>query len=284
MAEVGGQAAGATFELERFTWETADQLAVTGIFTELTDAPSDAPLVVVHGERATHRLVAVAGRVAWPPEDGAPWSAAFAWSDPPTPFTTARRELGDGRHVELPEPSARRPRFGRRVLALRGTDDADERGSEGDEAGAVALAAEPEPDAPAPDERVGLHADLVRAREDAMAVTARAQDAEERLARADADAETERARRAADGERFREALAALQTTADEALAAERAANAELGDDLLGAHAELDRLRSERDDLRGRVESAERAAGERQADAQRLRERLASIRNALSEDG
>ncbi len=294
MAEVGGRTAGATFELERFTWETADQLAVAGTFSGLTDAPSEAPVLVVHGERATHRLVAVADRVAWPPEDGEPWTAAFAWTDPPAPFTTAELELGDGRHVELPEPSARRPRFGRRVLALRGADDPAERASDTDEAGAVALDAPPSPEpeaageddaqAPAPAERVGLHVALVRAREAGLAAEARAHDAEERLARAEADAETERGRRAAEADRFREALDAVQATADDALSAEQTANAELGDDLRTAHAELDRLRAERDDLVGRVESAERAAGERQADAQRLRERLASIRNALSEDG
>ncbi len=319
MSDDRAGSAAATFELERFAWDTPDQLELAGRFSGLADVPPDIPVLVVRGETDTHRLPAVTGTVSWPPADGEAWSAAFAWSEPPAPFAEALLELGDGRHLELPEPSAKRPRFGRRVLEVRGEQagarppvaDAPPAPADADAPPAAAdapPAAADAPPAPAAAEAVGAHAELVLAREEALAAAARAQDAEERLARAGADLEAERARRAADGERFREALAAVQATADDALAAERGANAQLGDDLHGAHTELAdvrarvaeleaadeqareaaeaarRLRTERDGLQVDLERVGRTALEHEAEAQRLRERLAGIRQALAEDG
>ncbi|HXS43238.1 MAG TPA: hypothetical protein VN751_01325 [Solirubrobacteraceae bacterium] len=298
MAQTGGQ--GASFELERFTWQTPDRLELAGSFSGLGDLPPEAPVLVVDGEHETHRLASVDDNGAWPPAEGESWSAAFAWSEPPAPFATARLELGDGRHFELPEPGARRPRFGRRVLEVHGAHD---------DAGAASAVVEEEEQAPAPleavpapapaeaatpGERVAAHADLVLAREEALAAADRARDAEERL-------ETERARRAADADRFREALAAVGATADQTLEAERAANAELGDDLRAAHDELERLRARAAELEAESEQARETAARakrleaehdelsarfahEQRAAERLRERLASVKQALADEG
>jgi hypothetical protein len=320
MSDAGEDGAAATFELERFAWETPDQLELAGRFSGLADVRSDAPVLVVRGERETHRLSAVGEALAWPPEDGEAWSAAFAWSEPPAPFAAAELDLGDGRHLELPEPGARRPRFGRRVLEVRDVDVDVDVDTEPLPAGAVsatdqAEAPEPEPDAPdapaasaaepaEPAVVVGLHADLVLAREEGHAAAARAQQAEEELARARADLQAERARRADDAERFAQALAALRETADDALEAERLANAELGNDLRAAHAdaqavqermaelessgeharaaadEARRLAEERDALQVRLEGASRQAAEAADDARRLREERELLQSRL----
>jgi hypothetical protein len=314
MSDDGAVAATATFELERFAWETPDQLELTGRFSGLADVPPDVPVLVVRGETETHRLPAVADTVTWPPADGEAWSAAFAWSEPPAPFAAAQLELGDGRHLELPEPGAKRPRFGRRVLEVRGahadepaTPATEPSGPPATQANVVAEPAVAPPVHP-PAEAVDLRAELVLAREEALAAITRAQDADAQLARVEADLNAERARRAGDVERFREAVADVQGTAAGALVAERGANAQLGDDLQAAHEELAdararlgelegagqqareateaarRLREERDELRDRLERAERAAGRHEAEARRLAERLAGIRQALAEDG
>jgi hypothetical protein len=318
MSDAGEDGAAATFELERFAWETPDQLELAGRFSGLADVRSDAPVLVVRGERETHRLSAVGEALAWPPGDGEAWSAAFAWSEPPAPFAAAELDLGDGRHLELPEPGARRPRFGRRVLEVVDVDvdvDADiDAAAAPLPAGAVSAAEAAEPPEPAPAAPtadaadsavlVGLHADLVLAREESHAAAARAQLAEEELARARADLQAERARRADDGERFAQALAAVRETADDALEAERLANAELGNDLRAAHAdaqaaqermaelesageqaraatdEVRRVTEERNALQVRLEGASRQAAEAADDARRLREERELLQSRL----
>ena len=100
---------GATFELERFEWGAPDRLELSGRFIGLRGVSADAPMLVVVGDDRVHRLPAVSGSVAGPPEEGRRWQAAFAWHGPPVAFDVAELQLGSDLVVELsarPEASA----------------------------------------------------------------------------------------------------------------------------------------------------------------------------------
>ena len=106
---------GATFELERFEWGAPDRLELSGRFIGLRGVSADVPMLVVVGDDRVHRLPAVPGSVAGPPEEGRRWQAAFAWHGPPVAFDVAELQLGSDLVVELPEPAPRRARFRRGV-------------------------------------------------------------------------------------------------------------------------------------------------------------------------
>src|SRR5688572_20698001 len=91
------------FELEVFTWGAPDRLDVAGTFVGASGVPTDAPVLVVHGEGAPHRLPVASGP-SGTCEDGQQWSATFVWQTAPMPFDAARLELGDDFVVELPQP------------------------------------------------------------------------------------------------------------------------------------------------------------------------------------
>jgi hypothetical protein len=106
---------GATFELEQFEWAAPDRLELRGRFIGLRGVSADAPMLVVVGDGRVHRLPAVPGSAAGPPEEGRRWQAAFAWHGPPVAFDVAELQLGSDLVVELPEPAPRRARFRRGV-------------------------------------------------------------------------------------------------------------------------------------------------------------------------
>ena len=93
--------AGATFELDRFTWAAPDRLELSGRFTGIGDAPGDAVLVV-RGLDWVQRLPAVPDTE--PPDTSGRWRAAFAWLEAPAAFDGATHELGGELSVELPAP------------------------------------------------------------------------------------------------------------------------------------------------------------------------------------
>jgi hypothetical protein len=108
-----------TLELERFAWGGPDRLQVSGKFTGLGEVPPDAPVLVVCGPQRTHRLPALPDSLSGSREDGNPWSAEFAWQEPPVAFEEATLELGpdwtevgsgrtgdDGRIAHLGSPPA----------------------------------------------------------------------------------------------------------------------------------------------------------------------------------
>jgi hypothetical protein len=241
-----------TFALERFTWAAPDRLEVAGTFAGLPDEPPGAPVLVLQGAHATHRLPSAN---ADQPRDGRPWRASFAWQEAPEAFDAARLELGDGVQVDLPAPGAQDG------PAESGAASAESR------------------DAPLDSgDRVRLEAELLAAREEARAARAEAQQAAEELERLRRDLEAERARRADDTARFREGLEKLQQLANETIATERA-NVELLRERLTAveanEKELTALRAERAQSRGHAEAV-------RAEAEGLLARLVALQEELGD--
>src|SRR5829696_3581254 len=180
-----------TFELECFDWAGPDRLEVKGTFAELPPMAAAEPLLVVHGEDGEHRLVPV-GKPGGRPRPGKHWRVAFAWQEPPAPFTTAELRLGDAR-VELP------------ALCPDGEP-------------VQTLAVLPGgADAPASSARLHLEAELLSARERTHELERELARASAELERTRADLDAEREGRAQDAKRFREGLEAVERAAAEEL-------------------------------------------------------------------
>jgi hypothetical protein len=281
----------ATFELERFAWAGPDRLQVSGRFTGLGDVPTDVPVLVVCGPERTHRLEALPDSVSGSREDGSPWSAEFAWQEPPVAFDTATLELGPEIVVELPEAGPKRRWIRGQSLEVR-------------TAGRAASAEAPGPGA----ERVRLEAELLAANEEVRELRAANERAREELKRARDDLTSERDRHAGDAERFRQGLASVRQSAAEALTMEQSAVRQVEAALREARsaieakdADLKQLRAQlgeaaaartqaesdartaaralRDHLTGLTE-ARRAADKARTDGEHLLGRLETIRDAL----
>jgi hypothetical protein len=281
----GTPAGAATFELESFTWSGPDRLELAGRFTGLPDTPAAAPVLIVRGAEATHRLPAVGESVPARPDEGARWSAEFAWQQAPIPFDGAELQLGGDLVVALPAPGGRRSRFRHRIFAVRrpGEDGAQ---------------AAPEPAAPPSNgvERVHLEGELLAAHEQVRELHGSLELAQEELRRARADLAAERSRHSGDAERFREALEQVRASAAEAVAAEQvaagrrleemgrelsdqtAAAAQLGEEVAG----LRRAAEEAEPLRARLERARGAADAARSDAEQIVARLTNIRDELGD--
>jgi methyl-accepting chemotaxis protein len=220
--------------------------------------PTAAPVLVVRGDGATHRLPAASGP-SGAPEDGQPWTATFVWQTAPVPFNAAQLELGDDFVVELPQPGETDGE-GYHVLELRRTGEAQEE--------PVLTAAPDPPPSTAPDPGVGqvhLQAELLEAQQEGRELRASLQQVQEELSRARADLTAEREGRAGDAARFRDGLAQLEASAEEALASHEAAMADLRRQLEAAGAERTQ-----------------AVSEARAEGARLRERLTSLEHAAKD--
>jgi hypothetical protein len=229
-----------SFELKRFVWATPDRLEIDGRFVGLGDAPHGDPMLVLRGNKRTHRLPAVAADDL--PGDGERWHAAFEWLEPPTAFETAELELGDELVIELPEPSrdAEASELGVLVVRRRGGG-----------------------------ERLHLKADLFAVRSELGEANARLERVAKELERAREDLDAERAGRAADAESFRASLAQAQSAADEAVAESLAEVESLRARikvLTAAGEEADRLRMRLSSIRDMLDEATGARGDAGGDA------------------
>ena len=279
--------AGATFTLERFEWAAPDLLEIAGRFANVPEAALAEPVLVVRGGERTDRLVPVADSGLQPGRGlrrfgGTRWRASFAWPGTPASFDRAALELGEDFVVALPAPGVQLG--GRRELR-------------------VSRREAPTPIVSAAD-RVGLHADLAAAREEAERLRAKLHDAQQFARRLRQDLEAQRKRRDAEAKRFQEALSAVRGTAEEAVTAERrsaealraeleearAASsaherlqaeleeqrllvAEAGEERRRAYAERDAAAARLADVRGVVEGLARAEGQLGAQIQRLQSQL-----------
>jgi colicin import membrane protein len=277
----------ATFELERFAWGAPDRLQVSGRFTGLGEVPPDAPVLVVCGPERTHRLQALPDSLSGSPEDGNPWSAEFAWQEPPVAFDAATLEFGPEIVVELPEPSTKR-RVRGQTLEVRSTGDAAsaERtpeqpdGTEPDlERGSLLEDSSPRPGA----ERVRLEAELLAAHEEVRELRAAAERAREELARARDDLTSERDRHAGDAERFRQGLESVQQSAAEALTMEQSAVQHVEAALREARSAMEAKDADLEQLRAQLEDAAAARAQAESDARTaaraLQDYLAGLREA-----
>jgi hypothetical protein len=247
----------ATFSVERFGWGAPDRLVVAGTFSGLAGAPSGEVVLTVIGEDGPHRLPAVQQGA----DDGR-WTAEFAWLEAPVAFDRARLELGSSLSVELPA-DADGP-----VPVVR--------------ADAGATAPHPASDPAGAADKLRLEARLLEESETLEQERARALQAEEALARAQADLAAERERRAADAERFREGLATVRGSAEVAIAAATEARTEAEE---RARAEIAALQERIAALEPAGEELERTRGElagAQAALADARAALAAARGSAQE--
>jgi len=265
----GTTPAHAAFELEQFCWTAPDRLDVTGSFVGLGPAATGAPVLVIEGPDGVRRLPALDDGASPPPEEGRPWSAAFAWLDPPVAFDHARLQLGDA-HVELPAPDSE-PVDRRLVVHL---PDAPRR----EPAVSASPAATTHDVGAGGMEAIRMTADLLEAREEARELRIAIEHMTQDLTRAREDLEDEQQRRASDLQRFSDGLAQVRTAAEEALAAEQRAVDQL-------HSEVSRLREEAESQDRELTEAkaglESAAAERAA-SEALRSRLTELERAAEE--
>jgi hypothetical protein len=254
----------ATFELERFAWGGPDRLQVSGRFNGLGHVPPGAPVLVIRGPERTHRLEALPDSVSGSVEDGSPWSAEFAWQEPPVAFDTATLELGPTIVVELPEPGAKRRWIRGQNLEVRTP------ARHVDDAGPVP-------------ERVRREAELLAAHEEVRELRAAAERAREELTRARADLASERDRHAGDAERFRDGLASVQQAAAEALAMEQSAARQAEAALRETRMAIEAKDAEMAQLRAQLEKEEAARIKAESDARTaaraLRDHQAGLREA-----
>lgn len=307
----------ATFELERFAWAGPDRLQVSGRFTGLRDVPPDVPVLVVCGPERMHRLEALSDSLSGSLEDGSPWSAEFAWQEPPVAFDTATLELGPEIVVELPEAGAKRRWIRGQSLEVRSAGSAATAETTPEQPDETGLDRErgrhPEASSPGPAaERVRLQAELLAAKEEVLELRAANERAREELTRARDDLTSERDRHAEDAERFRQGLASVQQSAAEALTMEQSAVQQVEAALREARsaieakdADLEQLRAQlgeavaartqaesvartaaraRRDHQAGLREARRAAEKAWADSEHLLSRLETIRDALRDGG
>jgi len=252
----------ATFELERFAWGGPDRLQLSGRFNGLGQAPPDAPVLVISGPERTHRLDALPDSLSGSVEDGSPWSAEFAWQEPPVAFDAATLELGPEMLVELPEPGTKRRWIRGQTLEVRNRQSEDT--------------------GPVP-ERVRLEAELLAMHEEVRELRAATERAREELTRARADLASERDRHAGDAERFRDGLASVQQAAAEALAMEQSAAQQAEVALREARIAIEAKDAEMAQLRADLEKEEagriKAESDAQTAARTLRDHQAGLREA-----
>jgi methyl-accepting chemotaxis protein len=278
----------ATFELERFAWAGPDRLQVSGRFTGLGGVPTDVPVLVVSGPERTHRLAALPDSLSGSLEDGSPWSAEFAWQEPPVAFDTAMLELGPGIVVELPEAGAKRRWIRGKSLEVRSAGSAASAESTPEQRDGAELGREPErqPEnagAALGAEQLRLEAELLAAHEEVRELRAAAERAREELTRSRADLTSERDGRAEDAERFRQGLASLQQSAAKALTLEQSALQQVEGALSEARSAIEAKEAELEQLRAQLEEAAAARAKAESDAQTaaraLRDHLAGLREA-----
>jgi hypothetical protein len=283
------------FELEQFTWGAPDRFQLSGTFVGMRDVPLDPPVLVLSSPDQTHRLPAVDGTVSGSPADGRPWSAEFAWQQPPVPFDVAAVHFGDAMVVELPEPGTKAFRFRKHAMKVHVTaaepspEHAEPRAEQAEptaepaEEPAKASAERAEPSAepgepgaeradPVPGaDQLRLESQLLVAEDEARELRAELEQSRAELARAREDLESERARHAEDAQRFRDGLAHVQESAEAALGQLRA--------------ELEEAAAARAGVDERMAGLETTRGEAAAalsDAEQLLSRLTAIRDALGD--
>jgi hypothetical protein len=278
----------ATFELERFAWGGPDRLQLSGRFTGLGDVPPDVPVLVVRGPERTHRLEALPDSLSGSLEHGSPWSAEFAWQEPPVAFDAATLELGPEIVVELPEPGAKRRWIRGQSLEVRSAGSAASTETSPEQPDGTGLDPQPAPQleesSPGPGaERVRLEAELLAAHEEIRELRAAAERAREELIRARDDLASERDRHAGDAERFREGLASVQQSAAEALTMEQSAAEQADAALREARIAIEAKDADLEHLRAQFEEAAAARAQAESDARTaaraLRDHLAGLREA-----
>jgi hypothetical protein len=259
---------GAVFDLERFGWAAPDRLDVAGRFEGLSDAPRDAPVLIVRAGDSTHRLPVVPDSLSGQPENGQPWHATFAWQSAPVPFDMAELEIGEDIVVTLPEPAGA---------------GASSDGHAGDDPASTAAGGLLEGS-----ERLRLEAQLLAMGEEIRSLESTLEQSRDELARARQALDDERERRSADAARFREGLAQVQASAESVLGEERAAV----DQLHAAYRELVESTAAKDESLKELRAAlaeqgeERARSESQlrAEVARLTERVTELEPAESRLG
>jgi len=278
----------ATFHLERFAWGGPDRLQVSGTFTGLAGVPPHVPVLVVRGPEHTHRLEALPDSLSGPLEDGSPWSAEFAWQEPPVAFDAATLELGPEIVVELPEPGAKRRWIRGRTLEVRSAGNAASAERTPEEPDRTELDRQParqlEDASPGPGaELVRLETELLAAHEEIRELRAAAERVREELARARDDLTSERDRHAGDAERFRQGLVSVQQSAAEALTMEQSAVQHVEAALREARSAMEAKDADLEQLRAQLEEAAAARAQAESDARTaaraLRDYLAGLREA-----
>lgn len=121
-------AGAAVLEIERFEWVTPDRIEIVGYWTGLRGRRFVRPTLVLKGEGAPRRLLALLEHKPWSAHEGEEWTAAFAWKGEVAKFEAAELNVGSGIDLELPSPRMRpgKPRrFRQRVVARDASRDAE---------------------------------------------------------------------------------------------------------------------------------------------------------------
>jgi hypothetical protein len=217
-------AGAAVLEIERFEWAAPERIEIAGYWSGLRGRRFVRPTLVLKGEGAPRRLLALLEHKPWTAHEGEEWVAAFAWEGEAVKFEGAQLNVGSGIDLDLPAPRMRpgKPRrFRQRVVARDASRDDAETAAPPAPAGIVS-------DAPAEADRapkLSRAEALKRAKEAALAH--KPEDAESTAAvdAAPAPSELEAAR--ADAERIRGERESLRRERDQALEKLRAVRGEL---------------------------------------------------------
>lgn len=117
----------AVLEIERFEWATPERIEIVGYWSGLRGRRFVRPTLVLKGEGAPRRLLALLEHKPWPANEGEEWVAAFAWQGEVSKFESAELNVGSGIDLDLPSPRMRpgKPRrFKQRVVARDASRDA----------------------------------------------------------------------------------------------------------------------------------------------------------------
>jgi hypothetical protein len=239
-------------EIERFEWASPDRIEIVGYWSGLRGRRFVRPTLVLKGEGAPRRLLALLDHKPWPAEEGQEWTAAFAWEGEVTKFESAELNVGSGIDLDLPSPRMRpgKPRRFRQRIVAR-------------DASRAAAAAPPKPagivsDAPA-EKKLSRAEALRRAKDATLHPATPPEEPEETVA-----------------------LDATPATEPESPAADPPADGDpLRADLDKARADIERVRGERETFRRErdqaLEKLRTVRGELEAERQTREKALADAR-------
>jgi hypothetical protein len=118
----------AVLEIERFEWASPDRIEIVGYWSGLRGRRFVRPTLVLKGQGAPRRLLALLEHKPWPASEGEEWIAAFAWEGEVTKFESAELNVGSGIDLDLPSPRMRpgKPRRFRQRIVARDASRPDE--------------------------------------------------------------------------------------------------------------------------------------------------------------
>jgi hypothetical protein len=94
----------AVLEVERFEWTTPDRIELTGVWSGVRGRRFIRPTLVLFADGERRRLLALLEHKPWSADDGADWTAAFAWDGEPVKADRAELHVATGIDLELPPP------------------------------------------------------------------------------------------------------------------------------------------------------------------------------------